>query len=96
MKDRLINSKYFSYFPCCSFSVLDCDFFSSKPVSKRFFVVVDYFFFFLENSLEAVQATRDALTEEVTSLGRRNTELEALAKAVPLLRDQVTGNCVAE
>lgn len=42
-------------------------------------------------SLEAVQATRDALTEEVTSLGRRNTELEALAKAVPLLREQVRG-----
>lgn len=39
--------------------------------------------------LEEVQAIRDALTEEVTSLGRRNTELEALAKAVPLLRDQV-------
>ena len=36
-----------------------------------------------------MQAIRDALTEEVTSLGRRNTELEALAKAVPLLRDQV-------
>ncbi|CAM9513184.1 unnamed protein product [Ectocarpus sp. 12 AP-2014] len=42
----------------------------------------------LQQRLEAVQATRDALTEEVTSLGRRNTELEALAKAVPLLRDQ--------
>ena len=42
-------------------------------------------------SLEAVQSTRDALTEEVTSLGRRNTELEALAKAVPLLREQVRG-----
>ena len=39
--------------------------------------------------LDEVQAIRDALTEEVTALGRRNIELEALAKAVPLLRDQV-------
>ncbi|CAM9854451.1 unnamed protein product, partial [Hapterophycus canaliculatus] len=42
----------------------------------------------LQQRLEAVQATRDALTDEVTSLGRRNTELEALAKAVPLLKAQ--------
>lgn len=39
--------------------------------------------------LAEVQATRDALTEEVTALGRRNTELEARAKAVPLLREKV-------
>lgn len=38
--------------------------------------------------MEEVQTTRDALTEEVTALGRRNTELEALAKALPILREQ--------
>lgn len=47
---------------------------------------------FCETRLEEVQATRDALTEEVTSLGRRNTELQALASAVPSLREQVKSN----